>query len=171
MLLSGQQIPGAAQAVRGKRHRRIRRLVRQQGRQPQFFGRLFQSQYPTRAGRSHRAQQPDRTGWARPGAAVAFPPRPPVRDVRRAGAERVHPAGQIHVDDRRERPVHQHSSSPGTTITWSAPFIEIAVGNTPPVIRFDQNGSTIQGPIATVAQGRESHCLVIGAAAADRLGH
>ena len=32
------------------------------------------------------------------------------------------------------------------------PFIEIAVGNTPPVIRFDQNGSTIQGPIATVAQ-------------------
>lgn len=33
-----------------------------------------------------------------------------------------------------------------------SPFIEIAVGNTPPVIRFDQNGSTIQGPIATVAQ-------------------
>lgn len=33
-----------------------------------------------------------------------------------------------------------------------SPFIEIAVGNTPPVIRFDQNGSTIQGPIATVSQ-------------------
>jgi hypothetical protein len=33
-----------------------------------------------------------------------------------------------------------------------SPFIEIAVGNTPPVIRLDQNGSTIQGPIATVAQ-------------------
>jgi hypothetical protein len=33
-----------------------------------------------------------------------------------------------------------------------SPFMEIAVGNTPPVIRFDQNGSTIQGPIATVAQ-------------------
>ena len=33
-----------------------------------------------------------------------------------------------------------------------SPFTEIAVGNTPPVIRFDQNGSTIQGPIATVAQ-------------------
>jgi hypothetical protein len=33
-----------------------------------------------------------------------------------------------------------------------SPFIEIAVGNTPPVIRFDQAGSTIQGPIATVAQ-------------------
>jgi hypothetical protein len=33
-----------------------------------------------------------------------------------------------------------------------SPFIEIAVGNTPPVIRFDQSGSTIQGPIATVAQ-------------------
>jgi hypothetical protein len=33
-----------------------------------------------------------------------------------------------------------------------SPFVEIAVGNTPPVIRFDQNGLTIQGPIATVAQ-------------------
>ena len=33
-----------------------------------------------------------------------------------------------------------------------SPFIEISVGNTPPVIRFDQIGSTIQGPIATVAQ-------------------
>jgi hypothetical protein len=33
-----------------------------------------------------------------------------------------------------------------------SPFTEIAVGNTPPVIRFDQNGSTIQGPIATLAQ-------------------
>ena len=33
-----------------------------------------------------------------------------------------------------------------------SPFIEISVGNTPPVIRFEQNGSKIQGPIATVAQ-------------------
>jgi hypothetical protein len=33
-----------------------------------------------------------------------------------------------------------------------SPFKEIAVGNTPPVIRFDQNGPTIQGPIAMVAQ-------------------
>jgi hypothetical protein len=33
-----------------------------------------------------------------------------------------------------------------------SPFTEIAVGNTPPVIRFGQNESTIQGPIATVAK-------------------
>ena len=32
-----------------------------------------------------------------------------------------------------------------------SPFIEIAVKNTPPVIRFEESGSTIQGPIATVA--------------------
>lgn len=31
------------------------------------------------------------------------------------------------------------------------PFTEIAVKNTPPVIRFDQNGPAIQGPIAMVA--------------------
>ncbi len=29
-----------------------------------------------------------------------------------------------------------------------APFAEISVGNTPPVIRFEQNGKTVQGPIA-----------------------
>ena len=32
-----------------------------------------------------------------------------------------------------------------------SPFSEIAVGNTPPVIRFEENGTTIQGPIATLA--------------------
>jgi hypothetical protein len=33
-----------------------------------------------------------------------------------------------------------------------SPFSEIAVNNTPPVIRFEQNGPTIQGPIATLAK-------------------
>ena len=32
-----------------------------------------------------------------------------------------------------------------------SPFKEIAVGNTPPVIRFEQSGNTLQGPIATLA--------------------
>ncbi len=32
-----------------------------------------------------------------------------------------------------------------------SPFSEIAVNNTPPVIRFEQNGPGIQGPIATLA--------------------
>jgi hypothetical protein len=33
-----------------------------------------------------------------------------------------------------------------------SPFTEIAVGNTPPVIRFEQTGKTTQGPIATLAE-------------------
>jgi len=33
-----------------------------------------------------------------------------------------------------------------------SPFSEIAVNNTPPVIRFEQNGPSIQGPIATLAK-------------------
>jgi hypothetical protein len=33
-----------------------------------------------------------------------------------------------------------------------SPFSEIAVGNTPPVIRFEAGGTPIQGPIATLAQ-------------------
>ena len=32
-----------------------------------------------------------------------------------------------------------------------SPFTEIAVGNTPPVLRFEPNGTAIQGPIATLA--------------------
>jgi len=32
-----------------------------------------------------------------------------------------------------------------------SPFSEIAVGNTPPVIRFEENGATSQGPIAMLA--------------------
>ena len=32
-----------------------------------------------------------------------------------------------------------------------SPFSEISVGNTPPVIRFEENGKTVQGPIAMLA--------------------
>lgn len=32
-----------------------------------------------------------------------------------------------------------------------SPFSEIAVGNTPPIIRFEENGTPIQGPIAMLA--------------------
>ena len=32
-----------------------------------------------------------------------------------------------------------------------SPFAEIAVGNTPPVIKFDPNGKAFQGPLATLA--------------------
>jgi hypothetical protein len=32
-----------------------------------------------------------------------------------------------------------------------SPFSEIAVGNTPPMIRFEANGAAIQGPVATLA--------------------
>jgi hypothetical protein len=31
-----------------------------------------------------------------------------------------------------------------------SPFTEIAVHNTPPVLRFEQNGKTVQGPIASL---------------------
>ena len=42
-----------------------------------------------------------------------------------------------------------------------SPFSEIAVGNTPPVIKFDQNGKTIQGPIATLA-GAPTRTATVG---------
>jgi len=42
-----------------------------------------------------------------------------------------------------------------------SPFSEIAVGNTPPVIRFDQNGKTLQGPVATLA-GAPTRTATVG---------
>lgn len=33
-----------------------------------------------------------------------------------------------------------------------SPFADIAVGNTPPILRFEEKGSPIQGPIATLAK-------------------
>src|SRR4051812_27961491 len=34
-----------------------------------------------------------------------------------------------------------------------SPFTDVAVGNTPPIIKFDAAGATIQGPIAMIAKG------------------
>jgi len=42
-----------------------------------------------------------------------------------------------------------------------SPFSEIAVGNTPPVIKFDPTGKTIQGPIATLA-GAPTRTATVG---------
>jgi len=41
-----------------------------------------------------------------------------------------------------------------------SPFSEIAVGNTPPAIRFDPNGHAIQGPLAnmTLAPTQTRRC-------------
>lgn len=41
-----------------------------------------------------------------------------------------------------------------------APFQEIAVGNTPPVIRFEQAGKTVQGPIAMLATAGSRNATV-----------
>jgi len=41
-----------------------------------------------------------------------------------------------------------------------SPFTEIAVGNTPPVIRFEPTGKAIQGPVATLAAAPEKTATV-----------
>jgi hypothetical protein len=55
-----------------------------------------------------------------------------------------------------------------------SPFTEIAVGNTPPVLRFDPNGKGIQGPLASLANAPAliasvSAPLALNAWAADDL--
>ena len=74
--VSAQQAPAAVRAaarVRRQHHRRLRGLVRQQGRQPQLPGRLLEPQPEAGAGRAHRPQQPHRAGRSRPGPAHALP--------------------------------------------------------------------------------------------------
>jgi hypothetical protein len=46
-----------------------------------------------------------------------------------------------------------------------SPFTEIAVGNTPPQIRFDQNGEVVQGPIALFAKAATRTASVTAALA------
>ena len=70
---------GAAQGVRRQRHRRVRRLVRQPGRQPQLSRRLLQPQLAAGARHPDRSEQPDRARRSRHGAADAFSARPAVR--------------------------------------------------------------------------------------------
>jgi hypothetical protein len=41
-----------------------------------------------------------------------------------------------------------------------SPFKEIAVGNTPPAIRFDANGKTTQGPLASIANAPQRTATV-----------
>jgi hypothetical protein len=41
-----------------------------------------------------------------------------------------------------------------------SPFSEIAVGNTPPVIKFDPNGKTFQGPLASLATATSMNASV-----------
>jgi len=42
-----------------------------------------------------------------------------------------------------------------------SPFSEIAVGNTPPVVRWEQNGAPIQGPIAMLANAQSRSTSVM----------
>jgi hypothetical protein len=44
-----------------------------------------------------------------------------------------------------------------------SPFKEIAVGNTPPVLRFEQGGKAVQGPLATLADA-PARTAAVGAA-------
>jgi hypothetical protein len=43
-----------------------------------------------------------------------------------------------------------------------SPFTEIAVGNTPPVLRFEPNGKTFQGPLASLASAVTAKPATVG---------
>ena len=52
-----------------------------------------------------------------------------------------------------------------------SPFSEISVNNTPPVMKFEENGTALQGPIATLDERGGPHDLVVRASGRDDLGH
>jgi hypothetical protein len=113
------------------------------------------------AGTRHpdRAQQPDRAGRSRHGAADAFPHRPPVGHVHHRRAE------GFQAEDKFVWTIVANGQT--TQIPFRlhpdyvmSPFKEIAVGNTPPVIRFEQAGKGLQGPRATLATAPEQTATV-----------
>ena len=77
-----------------------------------FSRRLLQPQLAAGARRPDRSEQPHRAGRPRPGAADAFPARPPLGHVHRPGAEGLQANRHVHLDDRRQRPEHEHSAAP-----------------------------------------------------------
>src|SRR5262245_34560321 len=93
--------------ARLERDRRLRRLVLRQGRQHIRAGRLFQSQYQAGVRYSDRAEQPDRAGRARSGAADAFSPRTSMGRLHRQAAEGSRQQ-EADLDDRRQRIYQRH---------------------------------------------------------------
>ena len=117
-----------------------------------------------------RAEQPDRAGRARHGAADAFSARPAVGHVHRPRAEGVQADRLLRLDDRRER-----TDAPAFRCGCNAdyvmsPFTEIAVGNTPPVLRFEQNGKRRPGSASRARDRAAADRVGRDAAAAHRLG-
>ena len=133
--------------------------------------RLLQPQLAADARHSDRSEQPDRAGRSRHGAADALPARPPVGHVHRARCRRT--SSRPTATSGRSSPTARARSIPlrlNPDYVMS-PFTEIAVGNTPPVLKFEPNGKAFQGPLATLATATTMTASVVGAAAAARLGH
>ncbi len=51
-----------------------------------------------------------------------------------------------------------------------SPFRDVAVNNTPPILRLLENGPTMQGPRAIVSQASAMTTSVVDAASLERLG-
>ena len=95
-------------------------------------------------------EQPHRAGRARHGAAVALPAGPQDRDVpgqacRRSSAPQERLTWTIVVNGQSTViPLRLH------TDYNVSPFGDVAVGNTPPHLRFEEKGQPLQGPVATL---------------------
>ena len=98
---------------------------------------------------SRRTRQQHPARWTRPRPADALSDRPPVGRVCRPRAEgsscnrSPSPGRSPPTASRRRFP---RDLKPDYNID---PFDEAAVNNSPPTIRFDEHGNTVQGPLAT----------------------
>jgi hypothetical protein len=104
-----------------------------------YFNRNTQQELDLPIGPANRIEP----GGPDMGQPTHFSARPAVRDVRRAAAEGLQADGPVHVDALAERSDDEHSAAVRPDYILS-PFGEIAVGNTPPVLRFAEQGPGVQ---------------------------
>ena len=157
--------------ARLEHHRRVRRLVLQQGRQPEPPDRLLQSQHEAGARHSGRPEQPHRAGRSRSRPADALPRRPAVRRLRHQGAEgfrrrRSCPGPWSRTG--RPTPLRCTRDPTGSSSRSEDP----ANKNTPPVLRFEPSGKAFTGPPSAVAAtftARAGHAAAVGSMG-DRRG-
>ena len=148
-------MPGSrGAAVRRQHHRRVRRLVRQPGRQPQLSRRLLQSQLARRSSTSRSARttasSPAVPTWGSrrtfcPAGSGACSPCTVPKDFT--------PTEQSDLDDRRQRPDHEHSASPAPRLRHEPVHRDRGRQHAAGAqVRSERQGA-FKGPIASTRDG------------------
>ena len=135
---------------------RVRRLVPERRRHLQAADRLLQPQQEADPRHPDRAQQPHRAGRSRPGPAHALPRRAAAGASSRSRCRRI----------SATRSSIWTLTANGKTVTIPfgltkgyqiEPYKDAAMGNTPPTIKFAEDGAAMTGPPGAAVDVSDAH--------------